>query len=65
MLCRNIKKYIIILNLTVRGTFTEERRFIQRGGGGEKVTVLGKAIPVRSNDKCKGPEVGPHHELER
>lgn len=64
VLWRNIKKYIITLNTTIREDFTEERRLHQRHEGSEKITVLVEGIPVRSNDKCKGPEAGPHHELE-
>lgn len=53
-------KYVCsILNITVRGILTEKGRFNQRPEGIEgksPAAVLGKSIPVRRNDKCKGPE---------
>lgn len=55
-----------ILNITVRGILTVKGRFNQRPEGSEgksPAAVLGKSIPVRRNDKCKGPEAETFHEL--
>lgn len=58
---------MIILNIPVREVLTEKGTFNQRPKGREEEShagVLGNSIPVRNNDKCKGPETGALYELE-